>query len=450
MHCYLLLLIELLNGLDWVGHFTLTLTSIILPHYYLCHPLPVTVRAMYTLTFPTTKFGFTGVGYNPRDGNLIYLSEHNIDGHRIHNDNEAIPALSALLYTACLCNNATLVQSGLDSSVVEGHTGGTLSGQPTELAMLVAAEKAGLADPRPQYHRLQEIPFTSERKRMEVRARPVSGQHACEYFQQQHLATTTTMSPDGSLYFVKGMPEKVLGECYGYIASVSAPGAAAYGFMDTSSSSPSAVPLLQPLDEEAMALALGQSRRMAASGLRVIALAYGPDLSRLTFAGLVGMEDPPREGVAESVRQLRQGGVKCIMITGDAKETALAVAKRCGILGSDQGMDDDTSLPSGLDDLLLSANHHGNGTTVGAPLSGDNSLASGISDIEFGSSEAMSGAEIDEISEKHLADSIAGVKVFYRVSPRHKLTIVRACKCGSVCHCCFVCIARVEGDMATN
>jgi Ca2+-transporting ATPase len=172
---------------------------------------------------------------------------------------------------------------------------------------------------------------------------------------------------------------------------------------------------------------------MAASGLRVIALAYGPDLSRLTFAGLVGMEDPPREGVADSVRQLRQGGVKCLMITGDAKETALAVAKRCGILGNnDHGVQVvEAALPSsGLEDLLLSTNNqNGTTTTVRAPLSGETSLASGTSDIEFGSSEAMSGAEIDEISEKHLADSIAGVKVFYRVSPRHKLTIVRACKC---------------------
>jgi len=343
---------------------------------------------MYTLTFPTTKFGFTGVGYNPRDGNLIYLNENNGDGNRINNDNEAIPALSALLYTACLCNNATLVQSGLDSSMGEGHTGGALSGQPTELALLVASEKAGFADPRPQYHRVQEIPFTSERKRMEVRARPVSGHHACEFFKK-----AAVRSPDGSLYYVKGMPEKVLGECYGFIHGNG---------------------IVQPLEEDDIAQTLHQSRRMAASGLRVIALAYGHELSHLTFAGIVGMEDPPREGVAESVRQLRQGGVKCYMITGDAKETALAVAKRCGILGRE--VEEPDEVPSGLDDLLLS----------GAPNSGQVSIASGESDLEYGSSEAMSGAEIDEISEKNLADSISGVKVFSRVSPRHKLTIVRA------------------------
>jgi len=346
---------------------------------------------MYTLTFPMTKFGFTGVGYDSSQGNLIYLSQDNVDGDRIRNDNEAIPALSALLYTACLCNNATVVQSGLDSSVAEGHTGGALSGQPTELALLVAAEKAGCADPRPQYHRVQEVPFTSERKIMEVRARPVSGHHACDFFKKAAAAG----SPDGSLYFVKGMPEKVLGECYGYIDGNGT---------------------VEQLDEDGIAQALVQSRRMAASGLRVIALAYGQDVSRLTFAGIVGMEDPPREGVAQSVRQLRQGGVKCYMITGDAKETALAVAKRCGILGSETV---DEQVP-GLDDLLLT-------TTTSAPNSGG--FESGDSDLEFGASVAMSGAEIDEISVKNLAESIAGVRVFYRVSPRHKLTIVRARKC---------------------
>ena len=349
---------------------------------------------MYTLTFPTTKFGFTGLGYDPSAGSLIYLnSENNADGDRIHNDNEAIPALSALLYTACLCNNATLVQSGLDSSVAEGHTGGALSGQPTELALLVAAEKAGFADPRPQYHRVQEVPFTSERKRMEVRARPVSGHHACDFFRN-----AAAQSPDGSLYFVKGMPEKILGECYGYIHGNGS---------------------VEQLDEDGISRMLLQSRRMAASGLRVIALAYGQDLSRLTFAGIVGMEDPPREGVADSVRQLRQGGVKCFMITGDAKETALAIAKRCGILGSDTVEEE----VNGLDDLLLTATTT---TTETAPRS--DGFESGSDDLEFGSSIAMSGAEIDEISTKSLAEIISGVRVFYRVAPRHKLTIVRARK----------------------
>jgi Ca2+-transporting ATPase len=367
----------------------------------------VTVRALYALSYPTTKFGFTGVGYNTKSGHLIHLLEKNIEGVRVPEDSEAIPVLSALLYTACLCNNATLVQD-LGASVVEGHTGGALSGQPTELALLVAAEKAAFCDPRPQYHRLQEIPFSSERKRMDVRARPVNGRHACDFFQKAALA-----SVDGILYFVKGMPEKVIGECSDYYQSNGA---------------------LERLDEEGRTSALSQSRRMAASGLRVIALAYGQNLGSLIFAGLIGMEDPPREGVADSVRQLRQGGVKCLMITGDAKETALAIAKRCGILGSGRLEDHSDRSAGRLTDLLL--------TTTTSPSSGSVFDDDSTSDIEaHGSSEAMSGAEMDEISAQNLADCINGVKVFYRVSPRHKLAIVRARK---FFHRARFCVRSVE------
>jgi Ca2+-transporting ATPase len=72
---------------------------------------------------------------------------------------------------------------------------------------------------------------------------------------------------------------------------------------------------------------------MAANGLRVLGMAYGPSLDDLTFAGVIGMEDPPREGVAEAVGALRSGGVNVLMVTGDSKETAIAIAKRCGIVG---------------------------------------------------------------------------------------------------------------------
>jgi Ca2+-transporting ATPase len=111
---------------------------------------------------------------------------------------------------------------------MEGHMGGDHSGQPTELALLVAASKADMADPRSQYHRIQEIPFTSERKIMEVRARPLGGSHPCAAFSLAGVAPSPPPSrfglrtpakqppSDGTLYFVKGMPEKVLGECASY------------------------------------------------------------------------------------------------------------------------------------------------------------------------------------------------------------------------------------------
>jgi len=343
----------------------------------------MTARSAFTLAFPKTKFGFTGVGYSMTRGKLVIADDkRDLDeGNTVSTDAPEHVALSPLFYTACLCNNANLVQS-VDSSVVEGHTGGALSGQPTELALLTAASKAGLTDPRPLYHRVQEVPFTSERKIMEVRARPVGGSHVCEAFSIAAAGgargTSRRSSVDGSLYFVKGMPEKVLSESVSFVLP------------DGST---------DELLEEDRAEVLAQSRRMAASGLRVLALAYGPDLENLTFAGLVGMEDPPRHGVADSVRQLRQGGVKVLMITGDSKETAIAIAQRCGIVG-------DEYEGSGITDLLLN----------------DDSP----DDIESGSSQAMSGSEIDSIPPESLPDSITGVRVFYRVVPRHKLAIVRA------------------------
>lgn len=350
----------------------------------------MTVRSAYTLAFPHTQFGFTGVGYDPSSGRLVYQDNKEDSLHENKSSYKTVPrdgaesvALAALFHTACLCNNANLVQS-VDASVVEGHTGGALSGQPTELALLVMAAKASSDDSRAQYHRTQETPFTSERKLMEIRARPVGGVHVCLAFKKASGMDSPVkgrrQSIDGSLYFVKGMPEKVLSECSSFVRA------------DGSS---------EDLHEETRARVLSHSRKMAASGLRVLALAYGQALGYLTFAGIVGMEDPPREGVAESVRHLRQGGVKVMMVTGDSKETALAIAQRCGILGDEY--DDD-----GLTDLLLTSNKRSG------------------SDLEAGISDSMSGSEIDSIPPGSLPDSIIGVRVFYRVVPRHKLAIVRA------------------------
>lgn len=352
----------------------------------------MTVRSMFTLAWPQTNFTYTGVGYGIDSGKLTWSSvpgdQRMASNKASHSDFSELKAIYALLNTACLCNNATLVEC-IDVAV-EGHTGGTLSGQPTELALLVAAAKAGVADPRPQYHRLQEVPFTSDRKCMEVRARPVNGIHVCETFTNACSVQTPPkrgrrMTVDGSLYFIKGMPEKVLGECISYIL----PNGAS-----------------ENLAEDDRALVLSQSRRMAASGLRVLAFAFGRTLGHLTFAGLMGMEDPPREGVSESIQKLRAGGVKVMMVTGDSKETAMAIAKRCGIV---EGVDPEM-IVDGLGDLLFS------------PY-----------DIESGVTESLSGTELDAIPSENLPFSILNVRVFYRVVPRHKLAIVRACKYFVLC-----------------
>jgi P-type Ca2+ transporter type 2C len=107
----------------------------------------MTSRSVYTLAYPEVNFGITGVGYDPSNGELVQTSsrfnEPPSTPRRITKHDEEYTALMPLFQAASLCNNATLSSDG------------TL-GQPTELALLVAASKSGVTDPRPLYHRIQE------------------------------------------------------------------------------------------------------------------------------------------------------------------------------------------------------------------------------------------------------------------------------------------------------
>jgi len=317
----------------------------------------MTARTIFTLAYPQKYLNFTGVGYLCGKGCLMNLNSVLTESSSEYN------VIKTLLEVATLCNNATLEKS-------------SFAGQPTELALLVAARKANIKDPRPLYHRLQEFPFTSERKRMEVRARPV-GSHSCSAF-----TNATRKSQDSSLYFVKGMSESVTGECSRYLSSNGS-----FLFFD----------------DVSRRKALAQSRKMASKGLRVLAFAFGPTLEELVFVGMIGMEDPPRDGVEKSVKQLRKGGIKVLMITGDSRETALAIAKRCAIISPHHEIynDDDVNLTDA-----------------------DTNCSDDIEESRAGMD--LSGDELDAIPSRHLADSILGVKVFYRVAPRHKLALIKA------------------------
>ena len=372
----------------------------------------MTARSIYTLAFPSLSFGLTGVGYDISKGELVRSDaaedadmgdeDTKLAGcQRVKKTSMEHTAISAVFGVASVCNNA-VIQSEVHEAI-EGTSGAAMSGQPTELALLIGSVKAGVPDPRPLYHRLQEIPFSSDRKRMEVRARPVGGAHSCTAFTiaarrpksspRKVNPNTTTQPVDGSLYFVKGMPEAVLSECTSHTAA------------DGSAT---------PLTDKGRARALTQSRRMAANGLRVLGMAYGPSLDDLTFAGVIGMEDPPREGVVEAVSALRSGGVNVLMVTGDSKETAIAIAKRCGIVGP-------------IDSSLHPSSTHAGSAGRGASLSGGQPVSHNpMDDLESGVTGALSGEELDAIPPQSLAEAIIGVKVFYRVAPRHKLALVRA------------------------
>lgn len=255
-----------------------------------------------------------------------------IDVRPHSNMSEEHPAVQVLLYAAALCNNAT-----------------ETTGQPMEQAIL-SALGTSMVDPRQHYERTHEIPFSSDRKRMDVQARPIKN-HCCEAFATFRVSR-----------FSKGMPEVILNDCSKFL------------FSEVST---------RPMTESDRSNYLLTARRMASNGMRVLAVACDD-----IFCGFMGLEDPLREGVAESVWQLRQGGVNCYMITGDAKETALAIAKKCGII--------DVSLNEEMDE--------------------ENAVET-----------MMNGKEIDDAGNM-LSSLISGVKVFYRVAPRHKLAIVRACE----------------------
>ncbi len=233
-----------------------------------------------------------------------------------------------------ICNNSILEYSKKDVTVL---------GEPTELAITKAALKYGAYE---EIQRLNEIPFDSKRKMM----------------------STINKDKNRILVVSKGAPDIVINKCSNYYEN---------GKVYTLNSSKSKE-------------ILGYNENMSSKALRVLAVAY-KELSNvpskineleiesnLTFVGLIGMIDPPREGVGEAIKECKRAGIKTIMITGDHIITAKAIAKNLGILSSD--------------DL------------------------------------AITGGELDNISDRELEKNIMKYSVFARVSPEHKVRIVNAFK----------------------
>jgi Ca2+-transporting ATPase len=245
----------------------------------------------------------------------------------------------------------TLLQGGIlcsDAVLDEKDGKWLIKGDPTEGALIVAAAKAGMSQvqTRIENPRVEEMPFSSERKRM---------------------TTVHTMKTGKRVAFMKGAPEVVLQRC----ATI----------LDAKG--------IQPLREGDRQKILAVNEEMACGALRVLGFAYRelPETLAcmeeavehdLTFLGLVGMMDPPREEVIEATRVCRQVHIKPVMITGDHKLTAVAVAKEIGFYRDG--------------DMVL----------TGEEL------------------ERMSAEEFERIVDK--------VTVYARVSPMDKLKIVKAWK----------------------
>jgi Ca2+-transporting ATPase len=204
---------------------------------------------------------------------------------------EPPPALVELLRGAVLASDAHVAWDDAEQRWL-------VHGDPTEGALVVAAAKAGVRreEAAAALPRVDEIPFTSESKRM----------------------TTLHQAPEGVVAYTKGAPEVVIAAC---TRSLSDTGEA-------------------PLDDAERERLLGAARDLAGEALRVLAVARRTDATRanaeqgLTFLGLVGMIDPPRPEAKAAVETCRRAGIKPVMITGDHPVTAAAIARELGLLTS--------------------------------------------------------------------------------------------------------------------
>ena len=233
----------------------------------------MTARKIYTAG---ELFKVSGAGYEPSGG-----------FSRNGSSDQPTPELTALLTAAVLASDAKLVQEG-DTWIIKGD--------PTEGALVVAAAKAGLHKTQldAEYPRINEIPFTSETKRM-----------------------TTLNQTNGKLTaYAKGAPEIILHDCDWLMTT--------YG-----------VVLLDGAGKENL---MAVARDMASEALRVLAITSKPNATLedaqtgMTFLGLVGMIDPPRSEAKSAIAVCEQAGIRPVMITGDHPVTAQAVARELGLL----------------------------------------------------------------------------------------------------------------------
>jgi Ca2+-transporting ATPase len=228
----------------------------------------------------------TGTGYEPKGDFLKNDDVIDVAGQA---------TTTKLLKGVALCNNSTIEKRQEKWEVV---------GDPTEIALTVAAAKANLwkDDLEKRYEIVEEIVFTSERK----------------------IMTTIHKTPEGMVSFTKGAPEFVL------------PGCSKIEINGTSRS----------ITEHDRKMILEKNLEFAGSAYRVLAVACKEksDAKKsedfevdMTFLGLVAMIDPPREEVRDAVEVCRNAGIQVIMITGDNQETAKAIGRNIGLFDDSHG-----------------------------------------------------------------------------------------------------------------
>ena len=274
-------------------------------------------KMMVTKIFANNKeYNVSGIGYN-------------FDG-KIEATKQQIQNIKLLLLDALLCN---------DSVIKEGEC----IGDPTEGALVTLAEKAGLSQVkfREQYLRIKEYPFDSERKMM----------------------STMHKVDDKVITFTKGALDNLLDKCK-------------YILIDGEE---------EILSENKKNEILNLNNKYASEALRVIGYAKRDNTNgekeeineeKLTFLGFTGMIDPPREESKIAIEKCKKAGIRTVMITGDHIITGSAIAKKLGIINSEE--------------------------------------------------EAIEGFKIENMTEEELVEVAKDTNVFARVSPEHKVRIVKA------------------------
>lgn len=279
-------------------------------------------------------YSISGEGYRPE-------GEFTLDGEKV--DPLADPDLKMLFTIGALCNDAKLEESGTD-----GDKTCRIIGDPTEGCLVVGAAKASicLEELNKTKPRLQEIPFDSERKRM----------------------TTFHPHKDGYIACIKGAPDVMLNLSNRILKDGQ---------------------ILNLTDDDRKQI-LEANHSMASQALRVLAFAFKLENEipkdpkpeevekDMIFVGLVGMIDPARPEAKEAIQICKDAGIRPVMITGDYKDTAEAIARDLGMMDED--------------------------------------------------SKVVTGAELDAMSDEELVSIADEVSVYARVSPIHKLRIVEAIK----------------------
>ena len=280
--------------------------------------------------------------------NRMTVEDYYVNGKRIpagkinlENENEKL-----LLRCSILCN---------DSSNADGQE----IGDPTETALINLGSNLGIeaTKVRERYPRMSEVPFDSDRK----------------------LMSTAHKMKEGHVMIVKGAVDVLLDRMTEIRSGNTVSDNIRNGHMTGENT-------VRKITESDLKNIERQNMQFSREGLRVLAFAYKPieeekeisvkDENDLIFLGLIAMMDPPREESKAAVEECVRAGIRPIMITGDHKITAAAIAKRIGILKDE--------------------------------------------------SEACEGAEIENMSDEELREFVDGISVYARVSPEHKIRIVRA------------------------